>query len=386
MAHVDKFTRSAVGHLTKHYERAKDENGEYIRFGNQSIDTSKTYLNYNLAPSCDQVEKLKNRLSEVHASKREDLNVLCDWVVTLPKWDDIPEQYEREFFERSYEFLKKRYGEENVISAYVHKDETTPHMHFSFVPVIYDRKKDRYKVSAKEVLNRKDLQTFHADLQAEMDKFVQAHNNEFECNVLNGATAEVNKTIAELKAQTAREKLGVLEKKIEYCQNRMIEIKKSALEKQEKWNELKAQKEKWYANLKAETEKLKRARDILRGDLEHEIMQSKFVSEYALPYGKAWDYLDRGELLALYKDGTIRQVGRSSNGGFDRKTLDDEEKGLCVVGIMQDEMCVRVPKNLIDELIQTRDRAKPISKELQNLIRQQSDVTATLQHHDYGAR
>lgn len=47
MAHFAKYTAAAAGHLSKHYERAKDEKGEYIKFGNQDIDPQKTHLNYN---------------------------------------------------------------------------------------------------------------------------------------------------------------------------------------------------------------------------------------------------------------------------------------------------------------------------------------------------
>src|SRR5699024_12797917 len=42
--------------------------------------------------------------------------------------------------------------------------ETTPHMHFAFMPVTYDEKREREKVSAKEVLNRNELKSFHQDL------------------------------------------------------------------------------------------------------------------------------------------------------------------------------------------------------------------------------
>ena len=50
MANLQKYTKSATGHLTKHFERAKDINGDYIKFGNQDIDIQKSHLNYNLAP------------------------------------------------------------------------------------------------------------------------------------------------------------------------------------------------------------------------------------------------------------------------------------------------------------------------------------------------
>ena len=36
--------------MSKHYERAKDKNGDYIKFGNKDIDTDRTPENYNLAP------------------------------------------------------------------------------------------------------------------------------------------------------------------------------------------------------------------------------------------------------------------------------------------------------------------------------------------------
>ncbi|MHB0802310.1 plasmid recombination protein [Bacillus thuringiensis] len=55
------------------------------------------------------------------------------------------------------------------MSANVHNDETRLHMHFAFMPVVWDEKKQREKVSAKEVLTRKDLKTFHQDL----DKFLK---------------------------------------------------------------------------------------------------------------------------------------------------------------------------------------------------------------------
>ena len=40
-----KFTRGSIGNLTRHYERYKKENGEYIKFGNQEINTEKIVMN-----------------------------------------------------------------------------------------------------------------------------------------------------------------------------------------------------------------------------------------------------------------------------------------------------------------------------------------------------
>lgn len=56
------------------------------------------------------------------------------------------------------------------MAAVVDYDETTTHLHYAFVPVVFDSKKERYKVSAKQVLTRHDLQTFHDDLDQDLKK------------------------------------------------------------------------------------------------------------------------------------------------------------------------------------------------------------------------
>ena len=76
MANVQKYKASSMGHMFAHYERRKDEHDEYIKYGNQSIDTSKTHLNYNLAANHNQLEFVKKRLEEVHTFKRKDLLLL----------------------------------------------------------------------------------------------------------------------------------------------------------------------------------------------------------------------------------------------------------------------------------------------------------------------
>lgn len=217
MAHVKKFTRATCGHMFAHFDR-KAHN-----ITNENLDKSRTHLNYNLAThqEMEQGDFIKKRCSEVYCQNRKDVNVMCSWAVTVPK--DLPEAEHKEFFKASYEFLEKRYGKENVISAYVHMDEKTPHMHFAFVPVTYDEKNNREKVSAKEVVNRYDLQTFHVDLQRVLEREL-GH----EVNVLNEATKEGNKSIEELKRGTAQKELEALKSQIMTEKEvRAVKIKKS---------------------------------------------------------------------------------------------------------------------------------------------------------------
>lgn len=233
LARVQKYTKGATGKLCQHYERRTNELGEYVKFGNQDIDLSRTHLNYNLAPEREtsQVGYIEHRLSEVKCLKRKDVNVMCTWAVTLPK--EVPIEDSRQFFEATYDFLTERYGgfqHENVISAYVHMDESRPHMHFAFVPTVYDWEKGRDRLCAKEVISLNDLKTFHTDLE----RFLQDDRG-IVCEVLNEATKEGNKSIRELKEGTAIKELKEIKAELveAYSERRGIaqEVKRMYAEK-----------------------------------------------------------------------------------------------------------------------------------------------------------
>ena len=197
MAHCMKHTKASCGHMFAHFDRK----AEHI--SNENVDRTRSHLNYNLAAhqQMEQGEFVRQRCSEVRCQNRKDVNVMVSWIVTAPK--DLPQQAEPAFFQAAYDFLENRYGRSNVVSAYVHMDEVTPHMHFAFVPVTEDRKRGGYKVSAKEVINRRDLQTFHSDLSKYLEEQLG-----FPVNVLNEATKEGNRSIEQLKRQSATEQIA----------------------------------------------------------------------------------------------------------------------------------------------------------------------------------
>ena len=193
MAHLEKYNRAAVGHLIAHYDRQAEN------IGNESVDRSRSHLNYNLAAELQPMKQgdfIRQRCSEVKVQKRKDVNVMCTWILTAPK--DLPESEQAAFFKAAFDFMAARYGQENVISAYVHMDETTPHMHFAFVPVVEDKKKGGFKVSAKERIDRKELRSFHQELDQAVSE-VLGHP----VSILNEATKMGNLTIAEIKKATA---------------------------------------------------------------------------------------------------------------------------------------------------------------------------------------
>lgn len=213
----EKFTRNQSGNILVHCDRS-DPNRTYK---NQEIDHSKTYLNYNLAPEhkgMTDYEFMKKRCEEFKILKRKDVNWLVSWVIT------IPADYTGNkalFFREVYNFMENRYGKDNVVSAYVHLDETNPHMHFCFVPVIFDKKKQEFKVNAKQCINKVELKQIHPEIQEYLENKLQT-----KVNILNGATAEGNKTIEQLKNEEKIKEKAILE----LIQNPTAEIKKSVLE------------------------------------------------------------------------------------------------------------------------------------------------------------
>lgn len=203
-----KYTRGCVHGILSHNERNKGENGEYK---NKDIDKSKTHLNYSfIHDEKSAEERLKSRLNEIDVSKRSDVNVLASWVVTLPK--EVKEKDQKKFFKCVNEFLTHKYGNENIISSDVHYDETTPHLHFCFVPVVENKKKNatkKYKVSAKELLTQTHLQRFHGELERSLIVHLG-----YECGILNGATKQ-NKSIKELKQEEINKLTQIIEKEPE---------------------------------------------------------------------------------------------------------------------------------------------------------------------------
>lgn len=163
MAHVQKYAAANVAGLERHCLRRTDGHK------NKDIDTTKTHLNYALDNNEKPLEYMQKRLGEIRVNqRRDDVKVAASWAVTLPR--DVTTKEETQlFFKTAHSFLAHRYGEKNILWSRVHMDETTPHLHFCFMPVTPDKKRPgEEKLCAKDVLNRPELAKFHTELAAEM--------------------------------------------------------------------------------------------------------------------------------------------------------------------------------------------------------------------------
>lgn len=168
MAHLAKYKRQAVAAMVGHYAREAEGRG----YGRANIDPSRTRDNYAIgAGSVDELaEMVRERVAEgieLHGANsrrglRKDANVLCDWVVTLPR--DCRAEDADAFFRAAVEFVRNRYGAENVPGGFVHADESSAHVHVPVVPVRDGR------LVASKVFDRTDLRGWHEALSAHVER------------------------------------------------------------------------------------------------------------------------------------------------------------------------------------------------------------------------
>ena len=145
--------------LSAHHERTKDSYAS-----NPDIDLSRTAQNFHLVtPRWSYEQEIKHRIQTAGCRVRKDSVKFVDTLVTVsPEFAKAHEAEMPEYFRRAFDFLKMRVGEDNIISAVVHMDEKTPHMHLCFVPLTRDK-----RLSAKEILgNKKSMIRWQDDFYA----------------------------------------------------------------------------------------------------------------------------------------------------------------------------------------------------------------------------
>lgn len=201
---VQKMTKGSVRGIQLHDQRTKD-----VSHTNHDIDYARTNLNYDLHNSndIDFNKAVADRINSLKLTKtvRKDAIVMAQCLVTSDKpfFDKMTPEQTQKFFKDSYEFVKERYGAENIISAVVHMDEATPHMHVNFVPVTEDG-----RLSAKTILNRMDLIKSHDDFFKVIGKPYGLERGE------RSDDWKEHLSVAEFKKQTHQAELKNLDDKI----------------------------------------------------------------------------------------------------------------------------------------------------------------------------
>jgi len=182
MAHIAKYKATSVGHMLAHYRRdassLERDNIDPKRVKNDMVVAHYENKDGKLVvgrvvpregePNWGTVERRIERVNEAQKAAgkratRKDAVVMADVVVTLP--DNVRKGDEDRFFRLTYWYLSNKFGIDNMMGGYVHRDEVlkdgTPardHMHVPFTPILEGR------FNYKKMCPRSFYQSMHKEL------------------------------------------------------------------------------------------------------------------------------------------------------------------------------------------------------------------------------
>ena len=162
---MEKYKRGDIVGIERENER--DENYKSAR--NPQIDKSRTHLNYHTLPyEKKYLAFINERIKELAPKRKikDDAVLITSFILGSDKefFDGISPETQKQFFDDCTGFFAERYGKENVVSAVVHLDESTPHLHFNLMPVTGGR------LCAKELFDRAALRELQTDFYENVGK------------------------------------------------------------------------------------------------------------------------------------------------------------------------------------------------------------------------
>ena len=198
-----KYKRENLKGIYRHNER-RNKN-----YSNDNIDKEKSYLNYSLKSPKYRYDKEFDIMKEKYDLKgqiKTVSNIACEYIITSDKqfFEEIGEEETKRYFETAYQFVAeyKNLGEQYIMSAKVHMDEETPHMHLIFLPVVHTQDKkgnDIDKLACSEFWKEKDS---YRRLQDAFYQYMTSHNFKLERGVPKEETGREHIDIKEYKEIT----------------------------------------------------------------------------------------------------------------------------------------------------------------------------------------
>ena len=151
-----KYKGPEISKIEAHNERTKEEYKS-----NPDVDLSRSKDNFHLVePERSYRAESERQIAAAGCRTRSDSVRVVEALFTASpeffqgkKPDEI-----RAFFQEAMDFLTTYQTKETIISAVVHMDEKTPHMHLSFVPLTADG-----RLCAKEIVGNKKRLTWWQD-------------------------------------------------------------------------------------------------------------------------------------------------------------------------------------------------------------------------------
>ena len=176
-----KYKRENLKGIYRHNER-RNKN-----YSNKNINPELSHLNYSLKDCKHSYEKEFDLIKEKYNLKgqiKTVSNIACEYIITSDKeyFNSIGIDETKRYFETAYKFVceYKNLGEQYILSAKVHMDEETPHMHLVFIPVVHTKDKKGNsinKIACSEFWKAKDS---YRQLQDAFYNYMVANNFELE--------------------------------------------------------------------------------------------------------------------------------------------------------------------------------------------------------------
>ena len=151
-----KYKGPEIGHIESHNERTKEKYAS-----NPDIDTARSHLNFHLVtPERKYRAESEKQIAKAGCRTRSDSVRVVEALVTAsPEFFKGKKKSEvKAYFTEALDFIQKHQSKDTIISAVVHMDEKTPHMHLCFVPLTEDK-----RLSAKEIVGNKKKLTWWQD-------------------------------------------------------------------------------------------------------------------------------------------------------------------------------------------------------------------------------
>lgn len=185
-----KYKKENLAGLYKHNER-KNTN-----YSNKDINKNNSLKNYSIKQcntTYSNAIKVLQKENNLQGRIIKTTNVACEFIITSDKefFEKIGEEETKRYFQTAYNFVAnyKGLGEKYILSAKVHLDESTPHMHLVFVPVIHkiDKKSGKQidKIACSEYWKGKDS---YRQLQDNFHKYIVERGFELERGNTKGNT------------------------------------------------------------------------------------------------------------------------------------------------------------------------------------------------------
>ena len=151
-----KYKGPEISNIEAHNERTKEKYAS-----NPDVDTSRSHLNFHLiTPQRKYRTEAEKQIAEAGCRTRSDSVRVVEVLVTAsPEFFKGKKKSEvKAYFQEALDFIQQHQNPRTIISAVVHMDERTPHMHLSFVPLTKDG-----RLSAKEIVGNKKKLTWWQD-------------------------------------------------------------------------------------------------------------------------------------------------------------------------------------------------------------------------------